>query len=129
LRGGHRQGNNAAPDLKERAMKPWPLILSVAISIAMAGCGIFLTPQERAIRKDPNYRTGYSDGCGAANAENSSLREKPTRDEVLYRSDKDYRNGWQSGYASCRSSQSPYGGTAGTTSPQRGPIPDPYPGH
>lgn len=110
-------------------MKLLRFATSVLLCFCMAGCGIFLSREQRAVRKDPNYRAGYSDGCGAANAENASIREKPYRDEVLFRSDKDYRNGWQSGFASCRSSQSPYGGTAGTSNSQRGPIPDPYPGH
>lgn len=51
---------------------------------------------------DPNYKLGYTDGCGSGTAyvpgESSTLR----RETELYATDKAYRAGWNSGYRACR---------------------------
>jgi hypothetical protein len=94
-----------------------------AFALCVAGCGVFRSKADIALQKTPGYQNGYQDGCASANAENASMRGSERRDSAQFSTDRAYRNGWQSGFSACRSNLSP---TAGN---QRGPIPDPVPGH
>jgi hypothetical protein len=74
---------------------------AVLLSLTLAGCIFFETPRERAMRNDPNFKAGYSDGCASANARGSDVRGDMVRDEAAYQVSKPYRSGWSAGYSSC----------------------------
>lgn len=105
-------------------MKKFPALLLGLSVFALSGCGIFLSSKEKAMQKDPNYRSGYSDGCASANAQDTNYREGATvRDDALFNTSKPYRGGWHSGFSACRS------GYAQTPGNQRGPMPSSGPMH
>lgn len=92
--------------------------------LALSACGIFLSPKEKAMQKDPNYQSGYSDGCASANAQDTNYREGSTvREDALFNASKPYRSGWHSGFSACRS------GYAREPGNQRGPMPSSGPMH
>lgn len=98
--------------------------LAIALAVSLAGCGIlFPSARSRAAKNSPGFRSGYSDGCASATVQNTKFRAEQVRDEALYKTDKNYRSGWASGFYNCRTNQ-----THGATSPSRGPIPDNHPG-
>jgi len=97
-----------------------PLLL---VAFALSACGLFVSKEDRALKKDPNYQTGYSDGCAAANAQNTDYRRgDKARDEGLFGSSKAYRSGWHSGFSACRSGYTNQPGSQGTPMPSAGPI-------
>jgi hypothetical protein len=79
-------------------------LVAVALSLTLAGCIFFETPRQRAMRNDPNFKAGYSDGCASANARGTNYRGDQIRDEAAYAASKPYRSGWASGYAGCNNS-------------------------
>jgi predicted small lipoprotein YifL len=92
--------------------------------VSLAGCGILLpTAKDRAAKKSPNFRSGYSDGCASATTQDTNHRAEQVRDESLYKSDSRYRSGWASGFANCRTTTNRPANT-----PAAGPIPDNQPG-
>ena len=93
------------------------------IAAATAGCGLFGSPQDRAVRKSPSFRAGYDDGCAAANQQGADLRDRIVQDPMLYKTDDVYRAGWSSGFQTCRTTTTPLGASPGAS-----PIPDPVPG-
>ena len=94
-----------------------PLLPAV---LMLSACGLFLTGKEKAMRKDPNYQSGYSDGCASANAQDTKYRgSDEQRDEALFNTSAAYRNGWHSGYSACHSGYAPAPGT------QHSPLPGP----
>lgn len=51
----------------------------------------------------PSYSAGFADGCATASAEGTTTAPRePQRDQALYAKDPDYRAGWISGHATCR---------------------------
>jgi hypothetical protein len=76
-------------------------VLMVA-ALTLSACAIFGGPADRALRKTPSYRAGYSDGCAAANNPSANYREGPTADTGMYANDQTYRHGWANGYQTCR---------------------------
>ncbi|HEY5347357.1 MAG TPA: hypothetical protein VIJ72_04120 [Rhizomicrobium sp.] len=85
-----------------------PLAVFAAALLLLGGCGIFESRADLAQQKTPNYKAGYSDGCASANAQGTDMRRgDQIRDDTLFASDKAYRAGWHTGFAACRSSQSP----------------------
>jgi len=107
-----------------RLNMPGKIALVVLAASLAAGCVFFSSPRDRAIRRSPSFKDGYSDGCAAAAAQGSNFREGPLRDETLYNTDSVYRAGWANGYQSC----SPAGHGVGAA-PGANPIPQPEPGH
>ncbi|HXC56827.1 MAG TPA: hypothetical protein VNU97_16125 [Rhizomicrobium sp.] len=75
--------------------------LAVALSLTLAGCIFFETPRQRAMRRDPNFRTGYSDGCASASAHGTDFRGDTVRDDAAYQVSQAYRAGWSAGYTTC----------------------------
>ncbi len=75
--------------------------LAVLLSLTLAGCIFFETPRQRAMRNDPNFRAGYSDGCASANARGSNVRGDTVRDDAAYAASQPYRAGWSAGFSSC----------------------------
>lgn len=96
------------------------LLLTV---FALSGCGLFVSSKDREMKKDPNYQSGYSDGCAAANAQNTDYRRGDgSRDDALFDSSKPYRSGWHSGFSACRSGYTQQPGSQQNQMPQGGPI-------
>lgn len=75
-------------------------IAAVALAAALlSSCAIFGGPADRALRRTPSFREGYSDGCAAANNPGANPRE--TQDS-LAGTDNVYRRGWANGFQTCR---------------------------
>jgi hypothetical protein len=71
---------------------------------------VFGTPHDRAMRNDPNFKAGYSDGCASANASGADYRSGgQVRDDALYKASQPYRSGWGVGYATCNRQAMPNG--------------------
>ncbi|HWA30256.1 MAG TPA: hypothetical protein VG867_04135 [Rhizomicrobium sp.] len=85
--------------------------LVVISLLALGGCAIFGGPADRAMRRTPDFRAGYSDGCAAATAPSANPRDE--RDSLKGESTT-YRRGYATGFSACR---------RGTVSP--GTAPDP----
>jgi hypothetical protein len=91
--------------------------------VSLAGCGfLFESRAERATRENPNFKSGYGDGCATANSQGTDYGRQTTRDDELYKTDRAYRAGWAAGVSACQSNLSRQPGT-----PQ-GAIPDVNPG-
>lgn len=104
-------------------MKRLFLLPLLATALVLSGCGIFVSSEDRAMKKDPNYRSGYSDGCAAANAQNTDYRRGDgSRDEALFDTSKPYRSGWHSGFSACRSGYTNQPGSQQNPMPSGGPI-------
>ena len=89
--------------------------------VVLSGCE---SAADRALRKSPNFKAGYSDGCASAGTQGANPRDTaPVRDEEAFRANKAYRAGWGTGFNACRSYQ-PSGNMP--PPPGQGPIPDPY---
>lgn len=102
------------------------LSLSVILvaAVALSGCGIlFPSARDKAAKNTPDFKSGYSDGCASATQQDTNYRQDQVRDEALYKSSKDYRAGWGSGFYNCRTNV-----THNTALPGVGPIPDNNPG-
>jgi hypothetical protein len=99
------------------------LSLSVlGILAVLAGCE---SAADRALKRTPDFRAGYSDGCASAGTQGANMRDtEPVRDEEAYRANRAYRAGWGTGFNACRSSQP---GNNMPPPPGRGPIADPGP--
>lgn len=102
-------------------------VLALFLLFPLAACGLFVSKETRALRRLPEYRSGYNDGCNSAAPQDANMRDfqPQIRDDELYARNKAYRVGWGAGYGACRS--------AGAYSnpmpePDRGPIADPHPG-
>ena len=72
-----------------------------ALALTLSGCIFFESSRERAMRNDPNFKAGYSDGCASANSRGTDYRGDRVRDESAYASSKPYRSGWGAGYETC----------------------------
>jgi hypothetical protein len=99
-----------------------PLLAVLAAAMMLSGCGIFLSGKEKAMHNDPNYRSGYSDGCASANAQNTNYRGDQQRDQALFDASKPYRAGWHSGFSACRSGYGQQPGSQQSPMPNGGPI-------
>ena len=109
-----------------------PVVLMVLLAASLSGCGLFISKETRALRKSPDYRSGYQDGCNSAYAPDADKRHDDTmvRDDEQYRSNKAYRAGWNRGNGACRDTGTGYsGGALPGTSPNSGPIKDMNPGN
>ena len=71
----------------------------VLAALTLAGCMVFGGPRDRALRRSPDFRAGYSDGCAAATAQSANPRE---REDSLAGETPVYRRGYASGFQTCR---------------------------
>jgi hypothetical protein len=103
------------------------LIALVCLLLAVTGCSLFTSKQTRAMRRTPEYRAGYNDGCSSARGPDANMRapDDVVRDDDLYASNNAYHSGWSAGYGACRT----YSAPQATASPDRGPVPDTNPGN
>ena len=76
-------------------------LMAVTLSLTLAGCIFFETPRQRAMRNDPNFKAGYSDGCASANARGTNFRGDTVRDDAAYQVSQAYRPGWTAGLTTC----------------------------
>ena len=53
----------------------------------LCACGLFMSGKERALRKSPDYRVGYQDGCNSAAPPGANKREELdlVRDEEQFK--------------------------------------------
>lgn len=81
--------------------------LTAAVSLALlapllSGCIFFESPRERAMRRDPTFLAGYSDGCASANNRGANIRtSSEVKDPALWATSQVYRAGWGNGYGVC----------------------------
>ena len=73
----------------------------VLLAVELSGCIFFETRAMRAMRNDPNFKAGYSDGCASANARGTSFTGSKVRDEAAFQVSQPYRAGWSNGYSTC----------------------------
>ncbi len=67
------------------------LVMPLALLLALSGCESAAT---RALKRSPDFKAGYNDGCGAAGTQGANPRDTGmARDEEAYRSNKAYRSG------------------------------------
>jgi len=98
------------------------LAIVLCLLLPLAGCGLFDSKAEKALRNSPDYKAGYNDGCSSAAARGVSPRDTGViRDEESYKTNPAYRAGWGTGFNGCRIYQ-----PSATPPPGRGPIADPY---
>ena len=95
------------------------------ILLPLASCGT--NKEIRTLRKSPDYRAGYQDGCNSAWGPGADKRRDDTivRDDQMYQNNRAYHVGWERGLRACRSTGyngAPLPGTSG-------PIPDQNPGN
>lgn len=105
-------------------------LLALTLIVPLAACGLFVSGKERALRRSPDYRIGYQDGCNSAAPPGANKREEAdkVRDEEAYKNNPAYRSGWNKGLNGCRVAAS--GGRVDPgASPNAGPIPDLNPGN
>jgi hypothetical protein len=63
---------------------------------------------DRALRKSPDYRAGYDEGCGSAGMQGANPRaDSITRDEQAFAGNPAYQKGWNTGFNACRMGQMP----------------------
>ena len=105
------------------------LLLILPLTFSLAACTLFQSKQTRALRKTPDYRAGYQDGCNTAYGPDANKRRDDTtvRDDTLYKNNKAYRMGWDRGLNACRSTGYNGGALPGTA--PGGPVPDLNPGN
>lgn len=83
-------------------LRPARLSVAIASILMLSGCMFFETRGDREIRKQPNFRLGYDDGCASANKQGTNIRHGDmVRDDALYEADKAYRVGWANGHSAC----------------------------
>jgi len=92
--------------------------------LGVAGCAVFGSGKDRALLNQPNFKEGYEDGCAAATAQGADLRDRPVGDKELYANDATYRQGWSSGFQTCRRTD-----LEPNAAPGDNPIRVPGPGH
>lgn len=97
--------------------------------LPLSACALFTSKQERALRRSPDYRAGYQDGCNSAWSPDANKRHDDTivRDDQQYKDSKAYHQGWDRGLNTCRSTG--YSGGALPGAVPSGPIPDQNPGN
>ena len=99
-----------------------PRLAVLAALVLLSGCE---SAADRALKRSPDFKAGYSDGCANAGTQGANMRDTgPVRDEEAYRANRAYHAGWGTGFNACRTYQ---GGASMPPPPGRGPIADPNP--
>jgi hypothetical protein len=100
-----------------------PRLAALAALVLLFGCE---SAADRALKRSPDFKAGYSDGCTSAGAQGANMRDTSLmRDDEAYRSNRAYHAGWGTGFNGCRTYQP--GGSMTPPTPGRGPIADPNP--
>ena len=98
--------------------------------LPLAACGLFPSKQERALRRSPDYKAGYQDGCNSAWSPDANKRHDDTivrDDQHVSRTTRPIVLGWDKGLNACRNTGYSSGVPQGP--PTGGPIPDHSPGN
>ncbi|HKY18646.1 MAG TPA: hypothetical protein VJL82_06905 [Rhizomicrobium sp.] len=105
-----------------------PLIL-ILMFLPLTACSLFESKELRTLRRSPDYRAGYQDGCNSAWGPGADKRRDDTivRDDTQYQKNRAYRMGWNRGLNTCRSTGYTGGALPGTGN--SGPFPDMNPGN
>lgn len=105
-------------------------VIVFLLLLPLMACSLFVSKETRALRKSPDYKAGYQDGCNSAWGPDADKRHDDTivRDDQQYKDNKAYRSGWNRGLNACRSSSN---GNNGGVMPgtQPSPVPDMNPGN
>lgn len=75
----------------------------LALLLPLASCALFESPATRALRRTPDYRAGYGDGCASVGTSANPRADTQIRDTEAYRANPAYRQGWNEGFGACRS--------------------------
>lgn len=75
----------------------------LVLLLPLASCALFESPTTRALRRTPDYRAGYGDGCASAGTSANPRADTQIRDAEAYRANAAYRQGWNEGHGACRS--------------------------
>ena len=104
-------------------------LLLLALLLPLTACGLFQNREIQKLRKSPDYKVGYQDGCNSAYGPDANKRHDDTivRDDKQYESNRAYHVGWDRGIRACRSSSYSGGNMPGVI--PSGPIPDQNPGN
>jgi len=65
---------------------------------AVAGCS---TARDPELLNNPNYSTGYADGCQTGHSRIAGFDDTVTRNEGLAEREPAYEIGWRDGYSAC----------------------------
>jgi hypothetical protein len=105
------------------------VLVILLLLLPLSGCGLFTSKETRALRRSPDYKAGYQDGCNSAWSPDANKRHDDTivRDDEQYQKNKAYRTGWNTGLNACRSTGYSGGALPGTV--PSGPVPDMNPGN
>jgi hypothetical protein len=104
-------------------------IAVILIVLPLTACGLFANKEIRTLRKSPDYRAGYQDGCNSAWGPEANKRRDDTvvRDDSMYQNNRAYHVGWDRGLRACRSTGYAGGALPGVV--PSGPVPDQNPGN
>jgi hypothetical protein len=97
--------------------------LACILAASLSGCIFFETSGQRAMRNNPNFKVGYSDGCASASAHGTSYMGDKVRDDALFQTNQAYRAGWSNGYTVCNNELNHSGNTNVNGMPDRRPNP------
>jgi hypothetical protein len=75
------------------------IVVVVLAALTLGGCMVFGGPADKALRRTPSYRAGYSDGCAAAAGPSANPRDQPA---PLTDEDRAYRRGYSGGLLACK---------------------------
>ncbi|HEY0266935.1 MAG TPA: hypothetical protein VGC16_09300 [Rhizomicrobium sp.] len=105
--------------------------IALLLLLPLGACGLFVSKEVRALRRSPDYKAGYQDGCNSGWAPDADKRHDDTivRDDEQYKKNKAYRTGWNTGLNACRTSGYSGNGGAMPGVVPSGPIPDQNPGN
>jgi hypothetical protein len=80
--------------------------IAVVVLTAAALCGCSTHPSDtqgfrQAELASPTYQIGYDEGCEGANQNYAQAKMAGGRDEKLFQTDANYREGWLAGRTNC----------------------------
>jgi hypothetical protein len=77
-------------------------LAALVTALALVACG---SVEEALIERGfpPAYAEGYADGCASGNDAGGRLVGKARKDANRYATDSQYAQGWNDGFASCKS--------------------------
>jgi hypothetical protein len=105
-----------------------PIILLLFL-LPLTACGLFANKEIQTLRKSPDYRAGYQDGCNSAWSPDANKRRDDSivRDDQQYQKNRAYHVGWDRGLNACHTTGYTGGALPGTV--PSGPVPDMNPGN
>jgi hypothetical protein len=91
-------GNAPMPPARPRTVT----LAALAVTLALAGC---VSVRETMIERGfpPAYADGYADGCSSGDEAAGGLFYDTRKDTTRYSTDRQYAQGWDSGFRQCKS--------------------------